>query len=267
MKLCFFRAIPVIAAWAIGTPLIGNAQTESAEAADSVPPEAQAAFDRGLHAVQMGDWSLALRYFAEGRKVAPNSPAIALNLGIAYAKAGYDQLAIAWLHAYLAANPQSSRAAAVRQEIGRLTAEAKKKLETLFETAIAAENQTNTDHASAIYWIARGQAEAGLLDDALSTMGSLAGSKDQYFRDRSAKEGTAEVLMAFANTMAEAGDPQRAAEALSRIAATGCNLAELIGYDSSWEAISSKFVQLKDFDRAWRAAKQIPGIEERGKQM
>ena len=86
-----------------------------------LPPAAQEALDKGIIAAKVPDYPLAIRYFEEARKAAPEAPVVYLNLGIAESKIpGRELRAMAWFGAYLAAFPQAPNAAAVREQITAL---------------------------------------------------------------------------------------------------------------------------------------------------
>lgn len=96
----------------------GVARTQPAP---PLPPAAQAALDRGVTAAKVQDYPGALALLEDARKAAPDAPIIYLNLGLAESKiAGRELRAIAWLAAYLAANPDAPNAAAVKAEITAL---------------------------------------------------------------------------------------------------------------------------------------------------
>ena len=83
-----------------------------------LPPRAQEALDKGIIAAKVSDYRLAIHYFEQARKTAPQAPVLYLNLGLAESKIpGRDLRAIAWFGAYLAAQPQAPNAAAVKEQI------------------------------------------------------------------------------------------------------------------------------------------------------
>lgn len=87
-----------------------------------LPPEAQTSMDKGVMAAKQQDYPLALRYFHEARKAAPEAPEVFFNLGLAESKIpGRELRAIAWFGAYLTANPTGANAAAVRKQMDVLT--------------------------------------------------------------------------------------------------------------------------------------------------
>jgi tetratricopeptide (TPR) repeat protein len=102
----------------IALPPAALAQTS---APAPLPPAAQEALDKGIIAGKVPDYPLAIRFFEDARKLAPDAPVVFLNLGIAESKiAGRELRAIAWFGAYLAASPNAPNAAAVRKEIAVL---------------------------------------------------------------------------------------------------------------------------------------------------
>lgn len=257
-----------MAALALACPFAGMGGTAEDVSADALPPAAKASFDRGARAVEAGDWELATRYFAEARKSAPVSSAITLNLGLGYAKSGQDPLAIAWLSAFAAAEPQSPKAAAARQEIERLKAEAKKKLRALLQAATAAiEQREGDDRPFALCRVAETQAGVGLLEDALATLERPAIPKEGYWATKIPTDYTARLLCAYAGACLESGDLRQAVDTLGRIRQTGVDLGEFSEYGERWKSISLAFCAQGDFERAWRAAQQIPASASRAQAM
>ena len=108
-----------------------------------LPPDAQAAMKKGVIAAQQQDYLLAIRYFQDARKLAPDAPEIYKDLGLAESKIpGRELRAIAWFGAYLAANPNAPNAEAVRDEIDVLDAKSQSNLSRLIESAQDAANYT-----------------------------------------------------------------------------------------------------------------------------
>lgn len=123
IALCF-RAlvVGVLAVNAHAEQPASAADPAKAVPAPPVPlsPEAQAALDKGIIAAKLDppDYSLALRYFEEARKHAPDSPAVFFHLGLVESKMpGRELRAICWFAAYLAADPDAPNAAAVKEQI------------------------------------------------------------------------------------------------------------------------------------------------------
>ena len=86
-----------------------------------LPPQAQAALEKGVLAAKQQEYALAIRYFQEARKSAPAAPAVLFNLGLAESKiAGRELRAMTWFRAYLAASPDAANAAAVNEQINAL---------------------------------------------------------------------------------------------------------------------------------------------------
>lgn len=87
----------------------------------AVPPEAQPAFNKGVLAAQQQEWDVAFKSFMDAHKFFRASPEINYNLGLTESKIpGRELRAIAWLAAYLAADPQAPNASAVKAEIRAL---------------------------------------------------------------------------------------------------------------------------------------------------
>ena len=86
-----------------------------------LPPAAQEAVNKGIIAAKVPDYPLAIRYFEEARKLAPQAPVVYLNLGLAESKIpGRELRAMAWFGAYLDAHAEAPNAAAVREQIAVL---------------------------------------------------------------------------------------------------------------------------------------------------
>jgi tetratricopeptide (TPR) repeat protein len=117
-----------------------------AAAAEAVPEAAREAFERGVIAAEGQQWLAALRYFGEAQKAAPASPAVMFNLGLAYGKAGRELIGIAWLRAYLAAQPQAPNGNAVGKEILRLEIATEEKIARVIQEALAAASAGKYPH-------------------------------------------------------------------------------------------------------------------------
>jgi tetratricopeptide (TPR) repeat protein len=94
----------------------------SARSQDSaLAPAAQDAMEHGLAAAQLQNYKLAYQYFLDAQKANPGSAPIWFNLGLAAAKVpGHEFRAIAWLKAYLLANPDAKNAGAIGAQITNL---------------------------------------------------------------------------------------------------------------------------------------------------
>lgn len=83
-----------------------------------VPPEAKPAFDKGVLAAQQQEWEVAFKSFMDAHRFFRGSPEINYNLGLTESKMpGRELRAVAWLAAYLAADPAAPNASAVKSEI------------------------------------------------------------------------------------------------------------------------------------------------------
>ncbi len=97
---------------------------------------APTALDRGLAAAKQERWDAAIKYFTEAQEQTPYDPQVLFNLGLAYAKAGREIMAITWFKAYLAASPSAENAAQVRQEIVNLEIANEARREKLYSAAM-----------------------------------------------------------------------------------------------------------------------------------
>ncbi|MDI1320867.1 MAG: hypothetical protein PSW75_11850 [bacterium] len=199
--------------------------------APSLPPAAQEALSKGVIAAKVPDYLLAIRYFEEARKLAPDAPIIYLNLGLAESKIpGRELRAMAWFGAYLAASPAAANAAAVKEQIAVLDVKNLGDLSRLIRTAEDAAKQFVDDSSRDLallyvaelwaqsgdfemafevvdsikdasrksqthYLIAEVQVKAGDIPDAQRTAGSI---KDAYYKTR--------AQAAIAKAQAEAGN-------------------------------------------------------------
>jgi tetratricopeptide (TPR) repeat protein len=137
-------------------PLAALAQTTTPA---SRPAKVQEALNRGVIAAQEGNFLLAIRDFQDARTIAPDDPLIFLNLGLAESKIpGRELRAIAWFGAYLAANPNASKAAAVKEQIHVLDVTSNLNLSHLIETVQdAAAQTTGSDRQSNEFLLPSGE--------------------------------------------------------------------------------------------------------------
>jgi hypothetical protein len=91
------RLLTLAACLSFAQPLAALAQTT---ATAPLPPAAQEALDKGIIAAKVPDYLLAIRFFEDARKLAPDAPIIYLNLGLAESRIpGRELRAIAWFGA------------------------------------------------------------------------------------------------------------------------------------------------------------------------
>jgi hypothetical protein len=113
----------------------------------SLPPEAQAAVDKGVIAAKEQEWEIAIRSLQDARKLAPNAPEIFYDLGLAESKIpGRELRAIAWFGAYLAADPNASNAAAVNSFITALQIKSQGNLNRLIKSLQDQTRQTSSNN-------------------------------------------------------------------------------------------------------------------------
>ena len=102
----------------------------------TLPPAAQEAINKGIIAAKIPDYLLAINYFEEARKIAPQSPEVFFNLGLAESKIpGRELRAICWFGVYLTANPTASNIAAVKEQINQLDVKNKSNVSRFLITA------------------------------------------------------------------------------------------------------------------------------------
>lgn len=100
-----------------------------------LPPAAQDLLDKGIAAARLPDYLVAIQYFEEARKIAPDAPIIYFNLGLAESKIpGRELRAICWFGAYLAAEPRTPNAASVREQMTILDVKNRSDLGRLIKT-------------------------------------------------------------------------------------------------------------------------------------
>lgn len=125
----------------------------STDAASSVPaslsPTVQEALDKGIIAAKVPDYLLAIRYFEEARKFAPQAPVVFLNMGLAESRiAGRELRAMAWFGAYLSAYPDAPNGAVVKEQIAVLSVRNQSNVLQFVKTVQVAANLTSSNLAS-----------------------------------------------------------------------------------------------------------------------
>ncbi len=120
----------------------------------TLPPAAQEAINKGLMATKIPDYLLAVRYFEDARKAAPQSPEVFFNLGLAESKIpGRELRAICWFSAYLTANPAAPNAAAVKEQMDMLMIKNQSNLNGLIKSVQDAAMQTSSPDMEHIAWL------------------------------------------------------------------------------------------------------------------
>lgn len=95
----------------------------------------EALYNAGLEAAQREDWRIAVAYFTAAHQRTHLVPRYMYNLGLAHARAGNEVAALAWLAAYLVAEPEASNRAAIWQQIAALEATVDHKIEVIWRSA------------------------------------------------------------------------------------------------------------------------------------
>jgi tetratricopeptide (TPR) repeat protein len=172
-----------------------------------LPPAAQDAVNKGIIAAKVPDYLLAIRFFQEARKIAPQAAVIYLNLGLAESKIPSRELrAMAWFGAYLAASPNAANAAAVKAEIEALSVRSQSNVSRLITAAQDAAGQIPGSERERMFsdapdtiiglWASIGNFEAALQ--------SATTFKDPYYKNW--------IERSVAVLQAKAGDPEGAAK-------------------------------------------------------
>src|SRR4029078_5609564 len=177
-----------------------------------LPPDAQEALDKGIIAAKVPDYPLAIRYFEEARKAAPEAPVVYLNLGIAESKIpGRELRAMAWFGAYLAALPQAPNAAALREQITALDVRNQSNVSRFIKSTQDAAGQMREIWGSSgnLHDLAKLCAEAGDIGAALKTA--------DLYPDPSWRSGTQAVI---AEVQAKSGDAAGAHKTFAAAQAT-----------------------------------------------
>lgn len=109
------------------------AQSQQSE---TLPPAAQAALDKGLAAAKQEQWTIAIQSLDQARQLAPKTPVILFNQALAESRVpGRELRSIVLFKAYLAAAPNATNAAAVKDQITNLQIKVDGTIESIFEQA------------------------------------------------------------------------------------------------------------------------------------
>jgi tetratricopeptide (TPR) repeat protein len=192
-------------------PVAAPAQTSApASAPASLSAAAQETVNKGILAAKQQDYLLAIRYFNDARKNAPDAPEIYFDLGLAESKIpGRELRAIAWFGAYLAANPSAPNAAAVRDQVDALDVRGQGNVSRVIRLVQDQATQKGTNPNSRdpnLILVARLWAEAGDIAAALK-----AADQVEY------KNYKAEVQADITKIQARAGDVVGARETVNQV--------------------------------------------------
>ncbi len=197
----------------------------------ALPPEAQEALDKGVIAAKQQDYLLAVRFFQDARKIAPDAPEVFYNLGLAESKIpGRELRAMAWFGAYLAATTNAPNAAIIREQIQILDVKSQSNLSHLIQSA--EENATENHLGScADLWamsgdFGRAKAAANLIQDGdsklrdaqeLAKAGDVIGAQEivDSVRSEINKVIKLQALYAIAKTQIKSGDTNRALQTIA----------------------------------------------------
>ncbi|MDP1953635.1 MAG: tetratricopeptide repeat protein [Polaromonas sp.] len=138
-SLRLLRLLMVTLCFNLAQPFAAQAQTSDTA---PLPPAAQEALDKGIIAARVPDYLLAIRYFDEARKLAPQAPVVFLNMGLAESRVpGRELRAMAWFGAYLSAYPDAPNAVAVKEQINVLEVRNRSNVLRLIKTVQDAANR------------------------------------------------------------------------------------------------------------------------------
>ncbi len=176
-----------------------------------LPPAAQEALNKGIIAAKMPDYLLAIRFFEEARKLAPEAPVIYLNMGLAESRIpGRELRAIAWFAAYLAAYPDAPNAEAVKGQIAVLEVKNQSNVSNFIKSVQAAAIQmSGYKKISALQRVAELWAKAGDITAALNTADLCDEGRDK---------GQSFAYATVSGVQAESGDIEGAQKTADMIA-------------------------------------------------
>jgi tetratricopeptide (TPR) repeat protein len=204
---------------------------------------------KGVIAARLAHYRLAIRYFLAARKADPDDVTIYYNLGLAEAQLpGRELRAMAWLGAYLAANPAAPNARAIRDEIDLLDVKSQAEISHLLQTMHTAASKLRNpqfvwDHSDTYYAlgaIAAKYAQDGDMPHAREVIGEI---KDSSITG----QGVASVVSAQVGV----GDLTGAIRTISR------EPHDMYTRDNSLESIISAAENIGNFRVAVEAAKMI----------
>ncbi len=195
------RLLTFAAGVSFAQPFAAHAQTAPAP----LPPAAQEALDKGIIAAKVPDYLLAIRYFEEARKLAPEAPVVLLNLGLAESRIPSRELrAIVWCAAYLAAYPGAPNAAAVKDQIAMLEVRNQSNVSRLIKTVQDAASQAAANSKGKnLCFVAKLWAEVGDIPAAVSAVdliGTTTVTDDIYVCRERARDAIADARAAKAPT-------------------------------------------------------------------
>lgn len=217
--------------------------------------------EKGLGAVQEGQFGVASRYFFEAWKADPMSTQAIFNLGLSHAKAGREINAIPWLETYLALAPVAENGAAVRQELQRLEAAVEAKIAKVAASGIAAYNKLDAQSRSSSFF--HRPASVGLIDEAVQLSG-----KGEQVRSLCLSKYVSELvthgLAAAAPRIREIQDETKRGELLWRLVEdlirSGRSAAAARLIPELPEQFKYSVTMTKAFRFAWD--KDLPAVEE-----
>ncbi len=186
----------------------------------------EALYNAGIEAAGREDWRVAIAYFTAAHQRAHLVPRYIYNLGLAHARAGNEVPAIAWLAAYLVAEPTAPNRAAIWTQIAELEVAAQHKASMIWDRAIAASNEVpalplpnsplETQRYIALNGLLQNARSAGDLSGAQAIAEATLAAGPAYLREQSTPESVVEGNLHGAFDAANADSDFAAMEALLR---------------------------------------------------
>lgn len=168
--------------------------------AETLTPELQAAFDKGMAAAEQSEWPLAIKYFSEVEKGQAFYYPVYFNLALAHAKAGNELAAIAWFRAYLAGTPKAPERSKIEKELTSLEVALEAKMRKILKQADDLSMtlpEQNPDYArprdTALSDLFSDYANAGMIDEAAALLSRMPSTT--YLKADSAKQYLATSLV------------------------------------------------------------------------
>jgi len=226
--------------------------TAAAQAQAPLDPAAQRALDEGVKAAKDSKFLVALGHFEVARRLAPESPVVFLNLGLAESKLPTRELrAIAWFGAYLAVYPEAPNAEAVKTEIRALQLRSKAMVAQLIASLQPLALQMPSGGYTQQRDLVSLWAKADNVDAALKL---LDGMKPDKIYD-------AYPLRAVAAAQARAGDLTGAAASVGRIEWVERKVEALIDLAAAYQAKGYKEAALASIAAAETALTDAKSID------
>jgi len=253
-----FLGAAVIVSMGLGGSTSLSAQPVTRE---QLPPEAAREFERGLLAVEQGQWDQATRLFiAALRKAGDDAspPSLLFNIGLAQARAGRELSAMAWFIDYLSASPQASNSGQVRREIQRMQITVRRKAAQVVNEAWAVALSSGMCANSMdgdLDTISTAQAMLGDLEDAVRRL-TITAQKTCHLppRPEYLAHLTEQTRLAYGYGLARAGHPREAGDFLKGAGVRDDPTGGRYKPNDVWQRIAMAWLDAGDIGEATRIA-------------